>query len=98
MAFRQLFLGNQGMRLAVPQIARRRSDELCDFMRMLELRAVDLDEGACVAEQNLCGRFHDARLAGASRTEEQQVPHRPARRIEASAEYLVQIDQGLHAF
>src|SRR5215813_11504269 len=67
-------------------------------MRMLELRTIDLNHCPWVAKQNLCGRFHDACLAGTCWAEKEQVPNGPPRRIQSSTEYLIQVDQRLHAF
>src|ERR1700730_12842177 len=86
------------MRLTVPQVTRRRADQLCNFMRMLEFRAVYLDQRPRVAEQNLRGRFHDTCLAGARRPQEHQIPHGPSRRVQARAKHLIEVDQRLHAF
>src|ERR1700730_192129 len=86
------------MRLAVPQISRRRANQFCDFVRMLELRAVSLDHHASVAEQNFSGSLHDARLSRARRTKQQEVAHRAAWRVQSGAENLVKLDQRLDAF
>src|SRR5207302_9950190 len=63
------FLGEQRMRLAVTQIARRRADQLCDLVRVLEFRAVNLDTGARITEQRLRHRLDYTGLARAGRTE-----------------------------
>src|ERR1035441_1087422 len=49
----QCFLREQRMRLPMPQIPRRRSDQFGNLMRMLKFRAVNLDAGPCVPEQSL---------------------------------------------
>jgi hypothetical protein len=63
----------------------------------LELRAIDLNDRASVAKENLRSRFHNARLSGTGRAQEQQVPHRAARRVQPGAENLKHIHEGLHA-
>src|ERR1700722_14300175 len=85
------------MCFAVPQIARRRTNQFGDFMRMLKLRAIDLNHRSRVAKQYFSGGLDDARLARTGWTEEQQIDHRPSGRVQSSAEHLVQIHQGLHA-
>ena len=95
---RERFLRDQRMRLAVPQISRRRADQLRDFVRVLEFGAIHLDHRARIAEQHFGRRFHDARLARARRPEEQKIPHRPSRRIQAGAKHLIQVHDGLHRF
>src|SRR3989475_10915504 len=98
MARRKRFLGDQRMGFPVAQIARRRADQLGDFMRMLELRAIHLDHRACVPKENLRGRFHDARLARTGRSAEQPVPHATAGRVQSRTETLEHIYQRLNAF
>src|SRR5215470_3492574 len=67
-------------------------------MRVLELRAIYLNYRSRIAKQNLRGRFHNARLTGTCRPKEQQIANGPSRRIQPSAEHLVQIHQRLHSF
>src|SRR5437867_1700301 len=67
-------------------------------MRMLKLTAVNLDYRAQIAKQNLRSGFHDARLSGSGGTEEQKTRYGPPRRVQASAEDLVQVHHGLHGF
>ena len=63
---------------------------------MLELRAIYFNHCAGVSEENLSRRFYNSRLARTGRTEEQQIAHRPARRIQSSTEDLEHIHKGLH--
>src|ERR1700720_3002746 len=77
----------------MPQVSWGRADQLGDFVRMLKLRAVDLDHRARVSEQDLRRRFHDTRFARARRSEEQQVPHWPSGRAHSGAEHLVQVHE-----
>ncbi len=95
---RERFLRDQRMRLAVPQISRRRADQLRNFVRVLKFGAVHFDHRARIAEQHFGRGFDDARFARARRPEEQQVPHRTSRRVQARAKHLVQIHHGLHRF
>src|SRR5882762_10957746 len=67
-------------------------------MRMLKLTAVDLDYRAGIPKQNLRRGFHDARLSGPGRTEEQKTPYRSPRRVQAGTEHLVQVYHRLHCF
>src|SRR6266508_3453449 len=50
-----VLLRKQWLGLAVPQIARGRTDQLRDFMRMLKLGAIDFDHRVRVAEENFGG-------------------------------------------
>src|SRR5580658_5860886 len=79
------------MSLAVSQIPRRRTDQLSNLMRVLKLRAVDLDAGMRIAEQSLGHRFHHARLARSSRPQKKQVPHRTSRSIQPGQKHLVNL-------
>src|ERR1700720_4358591 len=47
------FLGEHRMRLAMTEIPGRRPDEFGDFMTMLKLAAVDLNDSAWIAEKCL---------------------------------------------
>jgi hypothetical protein len=95
---RERFLSNQRMRLAVPQISRRRTNQFRDFVGVLELGAVHFNYRARIAEQHFGRSFHHPRLARAGGTEEQQVPHRTPRRIQARAKDLIQVDNRLYRF
>src|SRR5215469_9216004 len=86
------------MGLAVAQISRRRSNQLCDFMRVLELGAIHFDNRARIAEQDFRRRFDNARFAGSCWPEEQQIPYGPSWRIQTRAEHLIQVHQRLHSF
>ena len=86
------------MRFAVPQISRRRSDQFRNFVRVLKFRAIHLDHRARISKQHFGGSLDDARLARARRPQEQQIPHRPPRRIQPGAKHLVQVHYGLHRF
>jgi hypothetical protein len=65
---------------------------------MLKFGAVHLDHGAGVPEEHLGRGFDDAGLTGASGTEKQEVPHRPAGRIQTGTEDLIQVHDSLHGF
>src|SRR5580693_2905811 len=86
------------MSLAVTEIAWGRADQFRDFVGVLEFRAIDLDDRARIAEQNLGGSLNNAGLARTGRPEKQQIAHRASRRIQASAENLEHIHQRLYAF
>jgi hypothetical protein len=88
----QRLLREQGVGFAVTEIARRRADQLGDFVGMLEFSAVDLDTGAGIAEERLRKGFDHASFAGASGTKKEQVADRASRGIQASQEHLVNLD------
>src|SRR6267378_1636995 len=75
--FRQFFLRDQRVRLPVPQIARRRSDQLGDLMGVLEFSTIYLDHRAWISKQDFRSCFHDPRFARTRRPKEQIIPHRP---------------------
>src|SRR5271169_2102751 len=86
------------MRIAVPQVAWRRADQLCNLVAVLELGAIDLNHGARVFEQGLCGRFYNSGLTRASRAKEQEVSDRAARRIHPGEMHLINVDDLLDRF
>jgi hypothetical protein len=59
---------------------------------VLELRAIDLDAGASVAEERFRQSFDNPRLSGAGGTKKQQVSNRSARGIQSRQEHLVNFD------
>src|SRR6185436_1297994 len=59
-----------------------RADEFSNFMTVLKLAAVDLNDGAWIAEERLGGRLHSACLPGPCRPEEQEVSNRSTLRCE----------------
>src|SRR6185312_11916111 len=69
----QCLLRKQGVGLAVTQVARRRSNQFCNFMRMLEFGAIDLDAGARVPEKGLGKRFNHASFTGTGGAQKQQI-------------------------
>jgi hypothetical protein len=70
MILRERFLRDQRMRLAVSQITWGRANQLRDFVRVLELRAIDLNDRARISKQDLGCRFHNARLPRPCRPQE----------------------------
>src|SRR5258707_6854512 len=77
------------MSLAVPEVSRRRTDQLGNLVRVLELGAINLDTGARIAEQALRHGFHHTGFAGAGRSQKKQVPHWAPRSIQAGQKHLV---------
>src|SRR5258708_12464716 len=77
------------MRLPVSQVSRRRADQLGNLVRVLELRAIDLDARARVTEQRFSPRFHHPRLAGTGRSQKQEIAHWTAGRIQPSQKHLI---------
>src|SRR5262249_37792733 len=84
-------LCQQRMSLAMPQISWRRANQLGDLMRVLKLRAVDLDARARIAKQCLRHRLHYAGLARTRRSQEQQIGHRTSLRIQSRKKRLVDL-------
>src|ERR1051325_1673719 len=92
----QDFLGQQWMRLAMPQISRRRADEFCDFVAVLELGAIDLDDRSRILQQGLGGGFYDTRLPRTGGAEEQKVSNRTPRRTHSGQIHLIDVDDLLY--
>ena len=79
------FLAEQGMRLAMPQISGRRTDQFRDLVAVLKLGAIDLDDGARIAHQALRSGFHQPRFAGTGRSQEQKISYRASRDVDMPA-------------
>src|SRR6476469_3121989 len=77
------------MRLAVTEVARRRADQLGNFVRVLEFGAIDLDTGASVPEQRLGKRLNHPRLARTCRPQKEEIPHGPTGSVQARQEHLI---------
>src|ERR1700686_4631076 len=67
-------------------------------MRMLEFRAIHLDDGSGIPTEKVRRGFHDGPFARAGRPQKQQIANWPPRRIQTGAEDLVQVHKGLYAF
>src|SRR5271166_5341689 len=79
------------MGFAMSKVSRRRTDEFGNLVRMLELRAVDLDAGARIAEERFRHGFDHASLARTCRPKEQQVAYRTSRRVQPRQKHLVDL-------
>src|SRR5678816_1211042 len=80
------------MRFAMSQISGRRTDQLGDFVAVLELRAVDLDDRARVLEQYFGGSLDDTGFARTRGAQEQKVPDRTSGRVHSRQMHLVDVD------
>src|SRR5262249_60048692 len=61
-------------------------------MRVLELRAVDLDRGARVAEERLRHGFDHSGLPRAGGPQEEEVADRSSRRVQPGQKHLIDFD------
>jgi hypothetical protein len=86
------FLREKGVGFAMSEIARGRTNQLCDFVRMLEFGAINLDKGARISKESLRNRLDDTRLAGPGGSKKKKIPNRASRRIQAGQEHLVDFD------
>src|ERR1700722_9683961 len=68
--------------LFIPDISRRRTDQLADRMLLHELRHIETDERLLRAEQKLRQSARHLRLTHAGRPKEQEAPDRPRRIFE----------------
>src|SRR5271163_2732951 len=80
------------MSLAMSQVSRRRSDQLGDFVRVLELGAIDLNASPRISEQSLGHGLNHAGFPRAPWAQKKQVSHRTSRRIQSRQEHLVNFD------
>src|SRR6266404_3880069 len=93
---RQRFLGDQRMRLPVPQVPWGRANQFGDLMRVLKFRAIHFDYRSAIAEQNLSGGLDNARLAWTGRPQKEQVSNWASWRVQPGTEHLVEFDKRLH--
>src|SRR5213082_1612665 len=84
------------MGLAMAQIAGRRTNQLGNLVRVLELRAIDLYDRSSISKKDLGGSFHNARLSRTGWSEEQQVAYRAAGRLQSGTKHLKHVNQRLH--
>src|SRR6266567_3238519 len=85
------------MGFAVAQVAWRRANQLGNLVRVLELRAINLDDCASIPKKDFRCRFHNARLSRTGWTQEQQVSHGTTGRVQTGAKDLKHVYQGLDA-
>src|SRR5260370_13314674 len=85
------------MSLAMTQIARRRANQLGNFVRVLEFGAIHFYYRARIAKENFRGRFDNARFARAGRAQKQQVADGPSRRVQSRAKDLIEVYERLNS-
>src|SRR5437867_7474977 len=78
------------------EITRGRTDQLGDLVALLQLRAVDLDEGAWTAKKDFARSLYNARLAGASRSQKQKITDRAVRHSHSRQIDLIHVDDSAH--
>jgi hypothetical protein len=61
------------MGLPMAQVPWGRANQFGDLMGVLELRTIHFDQRSAISKQNFCRSFDNARLAGAGRSQKQQV-------------------------
>src|SRR5580704_3900273 len=74
------------------QISGGRSDQLRDFMAVLEFGTIDLDHGPRVAGQRFGRGFDQSGLSRSGWTQEKEVAYRPARAGHARQVCLIDVD------
>ena len=86
------------MRLAVPKVSRRRTDQLRDLMAVLELGTINLDHAASISDHAFRCRFYQASFAGTGGAEEQEVADRPAGTVHPRQIRLVDVNDLIDRF
>src|SRR5215472_16133009 len=87
----QGILGDEWMCFPVPEVSRRRTNELGNLMRVLVLRAIYFDDRARIAKQDLCGGLYQACLPRPGRAEKKKRAYRAIWRVQARAKNLIQL-------
>src|SRR5580658_1469786 len=80
------------MSFAVAEVARRRPDQLGDFMTVLELGTVNLHNCMGILDQRLSRGFHGAGLTRPRGAEEEKVSDGPSGRSHAGEKHLIDTD------
>src|SRR5205814_1849147 len=78
--FLKPFLSQNGFGLAMSEVARGRTDELCYFVIRLKLTAINLYDCLWRSMQNFCERFDCSCFSRSRWTEKQKYARRPAQR------------------
>ena len=71
------------------QIPWGRANQFGDLMGVLELRTIHFDQRSAVSKQNFCCGLDNARLAGAGRSQKQQVSDGTTWGVQPRAEHLI---------
>jgi len=85
-------LAEERMRLAVSEVSGRRADEFGDFVTVLELGAIDFDDGFGVADEAFGESFDGAGLAGPGGPKEEEAPDGASGAAHPGAVSLIKID------
>src|SRR5690348_7994276 len=85
----QRLLRQQRMRLAMAEVSWRRTDELRNLVRVLELTAINLDTGMRIAEHRFRHGFHNPCLSRPRGSKEKQISHWTSGRIQSGHEHLI---------
>src|SRR4051794_985718 len=80
------------MRFAVAEIAGRRADQLCDFMAVLKLRAIDFDNRARILDECFSCRLNDTSLAASRGPEEKEVTDRSSGSAHPGQIHLIDVN------
>src|SRR5207249_2380763 len=81
------------MGFPMPQVSRRRTNELGNLMRVLVLCAIHVDDRARIPKQDLCGSLDQACLPRPGRAEKKKRAYRSVWRVQARAKNLIQLHQ-----
>jgi len=85
-------LAEERMRLAVSEVSGRRADEFGDFVTVLELGAIDFDDGFGIADEAFGESFDGAGLAGPGGPKEEEAPDGASGAAHPGAVSLIKID------
>src|SRR3974377_1919693 len=80
------------MRSAMAQVTGRRTDQFCDFMAMLELRAINLDDRARIMQQRFCDGLYHSGFSRSRGAEDQEISERATGRDHSSDIRFIGVD------
>ena len=82
----------------MPEVTRRRTDQLCDLMTVLKFGAINLDYRVRGAKEDLGRSFDKASLPRTRRPEKYQIGNRTSRHVHSGQDGLIHIDQLRYRF
>src|SRR5262245_26144569 len=85
----EILLRQKRRGFTVPKVSRRRTDQLCDLMRVLKLGTVDLDHRVGIAEKNFGCCLDDTCLSRTRWTQKQHRANWSVRWVHPSQEDLI---------
>src|SRR5262249_36488417 len=92
----ECLLRQQRMGLPMSEVARRRANQFCNLVTVLEFGTIDLDQCPRISKQALRHRFYDPCLTRSGGTQEEEIAHGTSWWIKPCQEHLVDFSNFFH--